>query len=176
MDGFFGIGFLELILIAVVALIVLGPERLPGVMREVASVIRRVRQLTSEFTSQFGEEFRALEDLNPRKLINEMTDPNRPDPAAKPSEQAPKPPTPNVRPVTPAAPPKPPVPTSRPVAPVAATTAAQVTGEPAQPVSPGQPTNSILPPERAESATAAPSPAPLPVPENPVPSGPLEAA
>ncbi|MEZ4619960.1 MAG: Sec-independent protein translocase protein TatB [Caldilineaceae bacterium] len=74
MDGIFGIGFGELVMIAIVALIVLGPERLPGALREVAKFIRQVRNLSQEFTSQFGDEFKALEDLNPRRLLQEAID------------------------------------------------------------------------------------------------------
>lgn len=69
MDGFFGIGIQELILIAIVALIVLGPERLPATFREIAKFIRQVRNLTSEFTTQFGDDFKALEDLDPRRIL-----------------------------------------------------------------------------------------------------------
>ena len=71
MDGFFGIGIGELVMIAIVALIVLGPERLPSALREVAKFVRSVRNLSSEFTSQFGDEFKALEDLNPRRILQE---------------------------------------------------------------------------------------------------------
>jgi len=71
MDGFFGIGFGELVLIAIVALIVLGPERLPSALREVAKFIRMLRNLSQEFTDQFGDEFKALEDLNPRRLLQD---------------------------------------------------------------------------------------------------------
>ncbi|MCB0183896.1 MAG: twin-arginine translocase subunit TatB, partial [Caldilineaceae bacterium] len=71
MDGFFGIGIGELILVAIVALIVLGPERLPGTFREVAKFIRSVRNLTREFTDQFGDEFKALEDLDPRRMLQD---------------------------------------------------------------------------------------------------------
>jgi len=71
MDGFFGIGFGELVMIAIVALIVLGPERLPGALREVAKFIRMVRNLSREFTDQFGDEFKALEELNPRRLLQD---------------------------------------------------------------------------------------------------------
>ncbi len=74
MDGFFGIGFGELVMIAIVALIVLGPERLPSALREVAKFIRQVRNLSQEFTSQFGDDFKALEDLNPRRLLQEAID------------------------------------------------------------------------------------------------------
>lgn len=69
MDGFFGIGIQELILIAIVALIVLGPERLPATFREIAKFIRQVRNMTSEFTTQFGDDFKALEDLDPRRIL-----------------------------------------------------------------------------------------------------------
>lgn len=83
MDGIFGIGPLELILIAILALIVLGPERLPEVMREVAKVMRQLRQVGNELTSQFSNELRTLDEINPRKLINDITDPNRPQPAPR---------------------------------------------------------------------------------------------
>lgn len=69
MDGFFGIGIQELVLIAIVALIVLGPERLPATFREIAKFIRMVRNLTNEFTAQFGDDFKALEDLDPRRML-----------------------------------------------------------------------------------------------------------
>lgn len=71
----FGIGMPELIFIAVIALIVLGPQRLPGVMREVAKFIGQLRSLTNELTSQFSEEIAMLEELDPRKLIDEATKP-----------------------------------------------------------------------------------------------------
>ena len=47
MDSFLGIGIAELFFIAILALVILGPERLPGALREVAKVIRYVRNLTS---------------------------------------------------------------------------------------------------------------------------------
>ncbi len=79
MDSFFGIGIAELFFIAVIALIVLGPERLPGALREVAKVIRTVRGLTNELMGQFGDEMKVFDDLNPQKLLRELTD----DPAEK---------------------------------------------------------------------------------------------
>ncbi len=74
MDSFFGIGIAELFFIAVLALIVLGPERLPSTLRQIAKWWGYARNLGRELTSQFGEEFKALEDLNPRKILNEMAD------------------------------------------------------------------------------------------------------
>lgn len=88
MEGFFGIGIQELVLIAIVALIVLGPERLPATFREIAKFIRYVRNLTNEFTAQFGDDFKALEDLDPRRMLQreiESIDAEETKPAAKPA-------------------------------------------------------------------------------------------
>ncbi len=74
MDSFFGIGIPELFMIAIIALIVLGPERIPGAMREIAKYIRYFRNLTQELSSQFGDEMKALDDLNPQRLLKEFTD------------------------------------------------------------------------------------------------------
>lgn len=83
MDGFFGIGLPELFMIVVIALIVLGPERLPGTIREVAKFIKQFRAVTSELMSQFGDEFKEFQDLDPRRILNEMTDPTKPDDKSK---------------------------------------------------------------------------------------------
>jgi sec-independent protein translocase protein TatB len=74
MDNIFGIGLPELFFIAILALIILGPERLPSTFRQIARYWGYMRNLGRELTSQFSEEFKALEDLNPRKLLNEMAD------------------------------------------------------------------------------------------------------
>ena len=72
MNGFFGIGFMELAFIAILALLVLGPERLPGAARETAKFLGQLRAMSSEFTSQFSEELQLLDELNPKKLANEI--------------------------------------------------------------------------------------------------------
>jgi sec-independent protein translocase protein TatB len=72
MNGFFGIGFMELAFIAILALIVLGPERLPGAARETAKFLGQLRAISSEFTSQFSEELQVLDELNPKKLADEF--------------------------------------------------------------------------------------------------------
>ena len=77
MYSFFGIGVFELFLIAVIALVVLGPERLPGAMRTIAGYIRQIRGMGSEFTSQFSEEIKMLEEMDPRRIVNEVEGVNR---------------------------------------------------------------------------------------------------
>ena len=52
----FGIGFNELLLIAVLALIVLGPERLPGVARTVGAMARRARSVWADVQADVTRE------------------------------------------------------------------------------------------------------------------------
>lgn len=77
MDSFLGIGIFELFLIAVIALVVMGPERLPGAMRTLAGYMRQIRNISSELTSQFSEEIKMLEELDPRRMVNEVLDPTK---------------------------------------------------------------------------------------------------
>lgn len=72
MDSFFGIGPLELMFILIFALIFLGPERLPRVIREGALYLRKMRALTQEITQQLNDEFGDLQELDPRHQINQI--------------------------------------------------------------------------------------------------------
>lgn len=74
MDSFFGIGPLELIFILIFALIFLGPERLPGAVRQIASFIRQIQKLSSTLTQQMGEEFGDIRELDPRYQLQQMMD------------------------------------------------------------------------------------------------------
>jgi sec-independent protein translocase protein TatB len=71
----FDIGAGEFIALAVVALIVLGPEKLPRYAAEAARVLRRVRQMANEARAdvrrELGPEFGdlSLRDLNPRAVV-----------------------------------------------------------------------------------------------------------
>lgn len=114
MDSFFGIGIGELFFIAIIALIVLGPERLPGAIREVAKWSRTIRNLSSELTSQFSEEMKAFDDINPQKILRELTEEPTEQinkatgaaatkPAAKPATTTAKPPVAKTTPAKPAA-------------------------------------------------------------------------
>ena len=127
MDSFFGIGIGELFFIAVIALIVLGPERLPSAIRSVAKFFREVRKMINELSAGFGDELKTLEDLNPQKLLRELTeDPEEEKAAAKPAAKTttpakpttPKPATPKT--TTPNAQAKPATSTTTPAKPSAA--------------------------------------------------------
>jgi sec-independent protein translocase protein TatB len=67
----FDIGFSELMVIAVVALIVIGPERLPKVARTVGLLFGRMQRYVNDVKSDISREM-ALDDL--RKLQSSMQD------------------------------------------------------------------------------------------------------
>jgi sec-independent protein translocase protein TatB len=71
----FGVGLLELTVIALVAIVVLGPERLPELARQAAQLIHKARTLAhsarDELRSELGPEYSDLElrDLDPRNIV-----------------------------------------------------------------------------------------------------------
>lgn len=67
----FDIGFSELMVIAVVALIVIGPERLPKVARTVGLLFGRMQRYVNDVKADISREM-ALDDL--RKLQSSMQD------------------------------------------------------------------------------------------------------
>ena len=58
----FGIGPEELFLIAIIALLVLGPERMPKVMRDVGRVVGDLRKTSDELREEFMNADRALRE------------------------------------------------------------------------------------------------------------------
>ena len=61
----FGISFTELLVILVVGLIVLGPQKLPGLFRTLGQWIAQLRRLTTEVRAQSGiDEILRAEGLN----------------------------------------------------------------------------------------------------------------
>src|SRR3954466_669391 len=71
----FGIGPLELVVIAIVAVLVFGPDRLPEFARTAGRLLRQVRQMVSnaqnDLRNELGPEFADLDiqDLNPRNFV-----------------------------------------------------------------------------------------------------------
>jgi Tat protein translocase TatB subunit len=59
---FLGIGIPELLLIAVLTLIVVGPDRLPEVMVKVARFIREFREFASNMTTEFTTAIEEMEE------------------------------------------------------------------------------------------------------------------
>ena len=72
---FFDIGPLEFVALAVIALLVLGPDKLPRYAADAARVLRQVRRMASdakaEVSRELGPELQdiSMADLNPRSLV-----------------------------------------------------------------------------------------------------------
>ena len=101
----FDIGFLELLVLAIIALVVIGPERLPSAARTAGRTVGKVRRFFSAMQQQLDQEIR-LEELN-KKIMdqtqgqtfannnegsnvdhppgNPMGEPPKPEPAEQPS-------------------------------------------------------------------------------------------
>jgi Tat protein translocase TatB subunit len=59
----FGIGMPELLVILGLALIILGPKKLPEIARGLGKAMREFRRATSDLREQFEEETRELKDV-----------------------------------------------------------------------------------------------------------------
>src|SRR5437868_1291085 len=67
----FDIGWGELLLIGIVALVVIGPKELPGVLRTLGQGLAKVRRMASEFQSQFNEAMREAEMQDVKKQVDD---------------------------------------------------------------------------------------------------------
>jgi len=63
----FDIGFSEILVIFVLALIVLGPEKLPRVVREVGRWVGRARAMARQFQEQLEDEVDSDRNRTPRR-------------------------------------------------------------------------------------------------------------
>ena len=70
----FDIGWSELVVIGVVALIAIGPKELPGVLRAVGQWMGKIRRMASEFQGQFQEAMREAEMADLKKQFDETTE------------------------------------------------------------------------------------------------------
>lgn len=75
----FNIGIGELFFIALLVLVVVGPERLPGIMREIGKYTYQLRTIVNELTDQFADELRPIQeiqqladDLNPVRQVTKV--------------------------------------------------------------------------------------------------------
>lgn len=68
----FDVGFAELLVLAVIAMVVVGPERLPGVLRTVGKTIGQARRFMTGLQNQIEQEVK-LDELN-KKIMAETKD------------------------------------------------------------------------------------------------------
>ena len=67
----FGIGLPEIIIIAIVALIFIGPDKLPGVLRSIGKGLVELKRATSDVRSTVQEEMQKIEDEIELKEVRE---------------------------------------------------------------------------------------------------------
>jgi sec-independent protein translocase protein TatB len=70
-DAMFGIGAQEIVIILIVALIVVGPQRLPEVAGQVAKAIRDFRRMSDELTGEFTRSLSLDDDPKPNPLLTD---------------------------------------------------------------------------------------------------------
>jgi sec-independent protein translocase protein TatB len=74
----FNVGPMELVVLAIVAIIVLGPDRLPGIARDAARMIKTLRELATgartQLRDELGPEFADMDlrNLNPRTALQRV--------------------------------------------------------------------------------------------------------
>ena len=89
----FDIGFGELLLIAVVALFVIGPERLPGAAAQAGRMVRELRAMASgarrELSQHLDPELASLDlkSLNPREFVRSTLLDDEDDPERMPADR-----------------------------------------------------------------------------------------
>src|SRR5258708_28187769 len=72
----FDIAWGEFVVIAVVALIVIGPKELPGVLRAIGQWTTKIRRMAAEFQGQFQEALREAEMADLKKEVEISTIPS----------------------------------------------------------------------------------------------------
>jgi sec-independent protein translocase protein TatB len=69
----FDVGWSEMVVIGVVALIAIGPKELPGVLRSIGQWAGKIRRMASEFQGQFQEAMREAEMADVKKQVEEIS-------------------------------------------------------------------------------------------------------
>jgi sec-independent protein translocase protein TatB len=73
----FDLGWGKIIIIAVIALVVIGPKELPALLRTVGQWMGKIRRMAAEFQGQFQEAMREAEMADLKKSIDSITEATR---------------------------------------------------------------------------------------------------
>ena len=68
----FDIGWTEMLVVAVVAIIVVGPKDLPGMLRTVGKTIKKVRGMAGDFQRQFDDALKEAELDGVKKSFDDV--------------------------------------------------------------------------------------------------------
>lgn len=79
---FSNLGWAELAVLAVVAMLVFGPERLPKVAADAGRLLRELRRMASgvsaDLKSEMGIDIEEIRRLDPRRFLDDTDEPVRP--------------------------------------------------------------------------------------------------
>src|ERR1700732_4595278 len=70
----FDLGWGKIIIIAVIALMAIGPKELPTVLRTVGQWMGKIRRMAAEFQGQFQEAMREAEMADLKKHVDSISD------------------------------------------------------------------------------------------------------
>jgi sec-independent protein translocase protein TatB len=73
----FNINSWELLIIVAIALVVVGPERLPGLLLRAGQMLRQVREATEAATTEFTRELRQVAEMTEAQLTAPPAGPDR---------------------------------------------------------------------------------------------------
>ena len=68
----FDIGWGELVVIGIVALIAIGPKELPGVLRSLGQWMAKIRRMAADFQGQFQEAMREAEMADLKQQVDDL--------------------------------------------------------------------------------------------------------
>jgi len=83
---FFGIGPLELLLILIILIVVVGPEKMPDIMRRLGRAVRAFRGATTQITQEIEKEMKSVKDsvdINPLRDVLKQEESNNKPPGAE---------------------------------------------------------------------------------------------
>ena len=86
---FFGIGPLELLLILIILMVVVGPEKIPDIARRMGRAVRAFRGATTQITREIEKEMKSVQDsvdINPLRDMTKQGQNNEPPSAEKKRE------------------------------------------------------------------------------------------
>ena len=79
----FNIGIGELLFIAILVLVFIGPERLPKMMRQLGEYTAQIRKVIRSFNQEFADELKPLheirslaDEINPSRQLGNLIDPD----------------------------------------------------------------------------------------------------
>ena len=84
--GVFNVGPEKILLILLIALIVLGPEELPGVARKIGNVMRELRRMSTGFESELRSAFDQVTSHSPSDRTAGQDHEPSAEPGAEPHE------------------------------------------------------------------------------------------